>query len=155
MDNIAKQSVSIQEDEVNIDGYSEMSPRSKTSSVMEELRGHMTQHSLDPDQIYNTASKGKRDEPDLSDLKAAFFKYCPNFPKNLIADLMNQLSSKPSREEFLVFFGEGNNIRQNQKRLQESLSTDQKIDRAKWIQRLLTSLKANEISTNQVMIKAD
>jgi len=54
--------------------------------------------------LFNIASKNTVGKINKNEIKAAFTKLIPNFPRDLVTDLFAELPAQISKESFLVFF---------------------------------------------------
>jgi hypothetical protein len=42
------------------------------------------------------------------EIKKSFYKLLPGLPRDILTDLMSELPNEITKEQFLLFFGEGN-----------------------------------------------
>lgn len=123
---------------------------------MEEVKKNLKKNGLVPEQVFNSAaSKGNlTGKIAKEEIKKAFYKLIPGFPRDVFTDLMSELPDQVSKESFLVFFGEGNKIRQEQKK-GDVPAEESKQEQNVWIKKFCSVLKSNNIEVEKVIKFAD
>lgn len=122
---------------------------------MEEVKKNLKKNGLEPDQIFNSAAKGSKGKIQKEEIKKSLFKLVPGFPRDIFTDLMYELPDQVSKEQFLVFFGEGNKLRQEQKKGETNNEEESKSEQNIWVKKFLSILKSNNIDLQKVIKFAD
>jgi len=121
-----------------------MSPRSGFEALMKEIRYKVKLKSLSFSSIWNITKKPNDPKKLKEDLRTSILKYVTDISEELVTEIFKQFPiATPTKEEFLAFFGEKEEIRKD-----KIINTkeEEKINeqtRAKWIAKYKVLLEQN------------
>ena len=128
--------------------YNQMSPRSGTSFVIQEIKDHCNIVNNQPGEIFNLARKPSKSYAIKEDLQMSFRQCLPKLSREIIQLLINSFDNDQVQyNEFLIMM----DLKEVKRKTDDSSQKAQ----LKWIKKYVQVLNANGVDPNMVMKDAD